>query len=230
MATTHPHTYSFALALRASGGWMRAALKRCWLLPLAYIIAMGPVANAIAAAPAEGETVEAVWKAQQVNFEYRGYSTIYSCQSLEDKLAVILRSVGAREDLQLRSYACNEEIGVARFQVLLQSPVAASEANIREITTHAAKDELVARVNGEKLATPEDLPRFTAVWKTVSFARDQDMRLERGDCELVKQLRREILPRLSVQVVKDNVRCSSSMGNVGRPRLIVSALVPAKQP
>jgi hypothetical protein len=35
---------------------------------------------------------------------------------------------------------------------------------------------------------------------------------------------------MSVQVVKDNVRCSSSMGNAGRPRLIVSALVPAKQP
>jgi hypothetical protein len=208
---------------------MRAALKRCWLLPLAYIIAVVPVANAIAASPADDDTVEAVWKAQQVNFEYRGYSTIYSCQSLEDKLQVILRSVGAREDLQLRSYACNEEIGVARFQVSLQSPVVASEANIREITTHDAKDELVARVNGEKLAAPEDLPRFAAVWKTVSFARDRDMRLERGDCELVKQLRREILPRLSVQVVKDNVRCSSSLGNAGRPRLIVSALVPAER-
>jgi len=213
---------------------MRSALKRCWLLPLAYIIALGPVANAIAASPADGDTVAAVWKAQQMNFEYRGYSTIYTCQSLEDKLAVILRSVGAREDLQLRGYACNEEIGVARFQVLLQSPVVATEANIRELTTHDTQDELVARLNGEKLATAQDVHRFDAVWKTVSFSRDRDMRLERGDCELVKQLRRQILPRMSVQVVKDNIRCSSSMGNTGPPRLIVSALVPAdravKQP
>lgn len=207
---------------------MRSALKRCWLLPLAYIIALGPVANAIAASPADGDTVAAVWKAQQMNFEYRGYSTTYSCQSLEDKLEVILRSVGAREDLQLRGYACNEEIGVARFQVLLQSPVVATEANIRELTTHDTQDELVARIHGEKLATPEDLHRFDAVWKTVSFARDRDMRLERGDCELVKQLRRQILPRMSVQVVKDNIRCSSSMGN-SPPRLIVSALVPAER-
>jgi hypothetical protein len=55
------------------------------------------------------------------------------------------------------------------------------------------------------------------------------MRLERGDCELVQQLRRQILTRMSVHIVKDNVRCSASMGNVGPPRLTVSALVPADE-
>jgi hypothetical protein len=33
-----------------------------------------------------------------------------------------------------------------------------------------------------------------------------------------------------VQIVKDNIRCSSAFGNIGAPRLIVSALVPAKDP
>jgi hypothetical protein len=180
-------------------------------------------------APADGESVEAVWKAQQVNFEYRAYSTTYSCRALEDKLELILRSVGAREDVQLRSYACDEQIGIARFQISLQSPVVASEANLRELTTHDAKDELIARVNGEELPSAADVPRFPAVWKTVSFARDRRMRLGRGDCELVQQLRRQILPRMSVHIVKDNVRCSSSLGNVGPPRLTVSALVRADQ-
>ena len=193
---------------------------------VAYITIAAPFATA-AGAPAEGDSVEAVWKPQQVNFEYRGYSTTYSCRSLEDKLELILRSVGAREDVQLRSYACDEQVGSARFQILLQSPVVASEDNLRELTTHDAKDDLVARVNGEKLPSAADIPRFAAVWKTVSFARDRRMRLERGDCELVQQLRRQILPRMSVHIVKDNVRCSSSMGNIGRPRLTVSALVPA---
>jgi len=55
------------------------------------------------------------------------------------------------------------------------------------------------------------------------------MRLERGDCELVQQLQRQILPRMSVHIVKDNVRCSSSTGNIGPPRLTVSALVPADE-
>lgn len=197
---------------------------RC-LLACAYIMIAAPVATMAT----DGESVEAVWKAQQMSFEYRGYSTSYSCQSLEDKLELILRTVGAREDVQLRGYACDEQIGIARFQVSLQSPVVASEQNIRELTTHDAKDELIARVNGEELSSAADLQRFTAVWKTVSFARDRRMRLERGDCELVQQLRRQILPRMSVQIVKDNVRCSSSLGNVGPPRLTVSALVPAEE-
>ena len=199
------------------------------LAALAYIIAAAPAGLAIAGSSADAGSVEAVWKAQQVNFEYRGYSTTYSCRSLENKLETILRSVGAREDLQLQSYACDEQLGIARFQILLQSPVAATPENIRDITTHDAKDELIARVQGEKLARAEDVQRFTAVWKTVSFARDRRMRLERGDCELIQQLRQQILPRMSVHIVKDNVRCSSSFGNVGPPRLTVSALVPAER-
>jgi len=194
------------------------AARPWWVAAVAYITIAAPVA---------ADSVEAVWKPQQVSFEYRGYSTTYSCRSLEDKLELILRSVGAREDVQLRSYACDEQIGIARFEILLQSPVVATEDNLRELATHDARDELIARVNGEKLPSAADVPRFAAVWKTVSFARDRRMRLERGDCELVQQLRRQILPRMSVHIVRDNVRCSSGMGNIGPPRLTVSALVPA---
>ena len=204
------------------GAWVRR-----WSYTLAALFAIVP---AVVMADSTEAPVTAVWKAQQVNFEYRGYSTMYSCRSLEDKLEIILRTVGAREDVRLQSYVCDEQLGIARFQISMQSPVIASEENLRELTTHDSKDELVARVNGAQLPSAADLERFPAVWKKVSFARDRYMRLERGDCELVEQLRRQILPRMSVQVVKDNIRCSSAFGNIGSPRLIVSALVPAKDP
>ncbi|MBL8265116.1 hypothetical protein [Steroidobacter sp.] len=191
------------------------------------LVCMLAAGGAGAATPDSGNNVTAVWKSQQVNFEYRGDSTTYSCRTLEDKLAMILRAVGAREDIQLRSYACDEQVGIARFQVSMQSPVLASEENIRELSTYDSKDELVARMNGEKLTSAADLERFPAVWKTVSFSKNRLMRLERGDCELVQQLRQQILPLMSVHIVKDNVRCSSSFGSVGPPRLTVSALVPA---
>lgn len=204
----------------------RSRSKR-WRCMLAALLAIVPAA-VMAGAP--DVPVTAVWKAQQVNFEYRGYSTIYNCRSLEDKLQVILRSVGARDDVRLQSYVCNEQLNLVRFQISLQSPVIASEANIRELTTHDSKEELVARVNDQQLPGAADLERFPAVWKTVSFARDRYMRLERGDCELVQQLRQQILPRMSVQIVKDDIRCSSAMGNISAPHLTVSALVPAKPP
>jgi hypothetical protein len=206
---------------------MSLSPAKVWLA--VAIVYMTMATSAFADAPADGEIVQAVWKPQQMNFEYRGYSTTYSCRGLQDKLELILLSVGAREDLQLNGYACDEQIGIARFQIVLQSPVIASEENLRELTAYDAKGELIARVKGEQLPSAADLPRFSAVWKTVSFARDRRMRLERGDCELVQQLRQQILTRMSVRMVKDNVRCSSSMGNIGPPRLTVSALVRADE-
>lgn len=204
------------------GSWVRR-----WSCTLAALLAIAPAA---VMANSSDEAVTAVWKAQQVNFEYRGYSTTYSCRSLEEKLQIILRSVGAHESVRLQSYICDQQLGIARFQISMQSPVIASEENIRELTTHDSKDQLVARVKGGQLPGPADLERFPAVWKKVSFARDRDMRLERGDCELVQQLRRQILPHMSVQIVKDNISCSSAFGNITAPRLTVSALVQVKEP
>ena len=178
-------------------------------------------------AATEPVVVEAVWKPQRINFVYRGYSTLYSCRGLQDKLEKILTTVGARDHVELRAYACDDALSIARFQIALASPVEATPENVQELTTYDARDELVARVRGEQLASAEDLQRFPAVWKTISFARSREMRLEPGDCELVQQLRRHVLPRMSVQIVSDRVRCSE-FGNIGRPQLTVSALVPAE--
>ena len=182
---------------------------------------------ASAQSQADQPIVEAVWKPQRVNFVYRGYSTLYSCRSLQQKLEKILRTVGARGGIELRAYSCDDELAIASFQIVLTSPVEATPENVEQLTTYDARDELVARVRGERLASAEDLPRFPAVWKTISFARSREMKLAPGDCELVLQLRRHILPRMAVQIVSDQVRCSQ-FGNIGKPQLTVSALVPVE--
>jgi hypothetical protein len=182
---------------------------------------------ASAQSQADAPIVEAVWKPQRVNFVYRGYSTLYSCRSLQQKVEKILRTVGARGRIELRAYSCDDELAIARFQIALTSPVEATPENVEQLTSYDARDELVARVRGERLASAEDLPRFPAVWKTISFARSREMRLAPGDCELVLQLRRHILPRMAVQIVSDQVRCSQ-FGNISKPQLTVSALVPVE--
>jgi hypothetical protein len=191
----------------------------------AVLVLAAGVANA--QSPADESVVEAVWKPQRMNFVYRGYSTLYSCRSLQQKLATILTTVGARGDIELRAYSCDDELAIARFQIALISPVEATPENIERLTSFDARAELVARVRGERLATAEDLPRFPAVWKTISFARSRQMKLSPGDCELVLQLRQHILPRMAVQIVNDQVRCSQ-FGNIGKPQLTVSALVPVE--
>lgn len=188
------------------------------------VLAAG-VANA--QSPADDAVVQAVWKPQRMNFVYRGYSTLYSCRSLQQKLEKILTTIGARDGIELRAYSCDDELAIARFQIALTSPVEATPENVQQLTTFDTHDELVARVRGERLASAEDLPRFPAQWKTISFARSRQMRLSPGDCELVLQLRQHILPRMAVQVVNDQVRCSD-FGNIGKPQLTVSALVPVE--
>lgn len=189
----------------------------------AVLVLAGSVAHA--ESQPDPAVVEAVWKPQRINFVYRGYSTLYTCSGLQEKLEKILTTVGARGGIELRAYSCDDALAIARFEIALTSPVEATPENVEELTTYDARDALIARVRGERLASAEDLQRFPAVWKTISFARSREMRLEPGDCELVLQLRRHILPRMSVQIVSDRVRCSE-FGNIGRPQLTVSALVP----
>ena len=167
----------------------------------------------------------AVWQVQVLNFVYRGYSTLYTCAGLREKLRDILQSLGARGDLQLGSYNCEGGSSVARFQIKLASPIEATPRNVHALTTYDSRDELIARARGEVLPTAQDLPRFKAEWKTVSFARNRRMRLAPGDCDLVQQLRQQILPRMSVHVVNDDLRCSRAFVNYGAPRLTVAALV-----
>lgn len=194
---------------------------------LAWFATIATLPGAVmAASPADDAMIEAVWKPQEVRFVYHGSDTIYSCQGLLIKLERILLALGVRPDMEFRRVTCHENIGVIQLQVSFKSPVPATEENINAMTAYDSKDRLLARVNGETLPAPEDVPRFAAVWKTVSFSSDRKMRLESDDCELVRQLRQQVLPLLSLQVTRDNVSCSPS-GNVGPPRLKVVALVAA---
>ena len=180
--------------------------------------------------PVAGEIVAAAWKIQEVIFGYRGYSTIYSCAGLSNKVRAILRSVGARDTLTVRASGCNEGSGVARLQILFESPVEATAQNLRELTGSNARKELIARVRGERLPALTGIETIPAVWKTVAFARDRALDLAPGDCELVRQVRREILPMLSVRVLKERLNCSIAFGNIARPQLTIAALVAVSDP
>lgn len=207
-------------------GTMKGSGRSIAIAWAAVVLLAGSVAHA--ESQPDSAVVEAVWKAQRITFVYHGYSTLYSCGGLQEKLEKILTTVGARSgSLELRAYSCDDALSIARFEIALASPVEATPDNVQQLTSYDARDELAARVRGERLASAEDLHRFPAVWKTISFARSREMKLAPGDCELVQQLRRHILPRMSVQIVSDRVQCSA-FGNIGKPRLIVSALVPAE--
>ena len=169
--------------------------------------------------------VESVWRVQSFDFEYRGFSTSYSCGSLRKRLRSILLTVGARDTLVIRTTGCYDLSELANVQITMASPVEATPANIRALTEHDSEDELIARVRGESLASAADIERFSAEWRTISMSRDKRLRLAPGDCELVQQLRREVFPLMSIRIVEDNLHCSRAFGSFTRPQLAVSALV-----
>lgn len=184
-------------------------------------VALLLASSAVSTAP---DYVTAIWKVQSLEFAYQGTATNYSCSTLQRRLDAILRSVGARDTLTIAMQGCTDQAG-ARVQITLASPVEATEANIEAATRHDSKDTLIAKVRNESLPSAASIERFPATWKTVSMARDKQLKLDSGDCELVKQLRRDVFPRMSIRIVHDNLRCSVAFPSLGQPQLSVAALV-----
>jgi hypothetical protein len=56
---------------------------------------------------AQEQPITAVYKAQEVSFQYRSSRYAYSCPELEQRVANILRVLGARDDIQVSARNCN---------------------------------------------------------------------------------------------------------------------------
>lgn len=63
-----------------------------------------------AARGAAQEPVAAVWKEHELVFTYRSSIALYTCGALQDRVASILRAVGARPDLQIKVTHCSTSV------------------------------------------------------------------------------------------------------------------------
>jgi len=67
-----------------------------------------------AADPVVGSPLQAVWKEQHLDFAYIGRTARYSCQGLREKMRSLLLDLGARRDLQVSLYSCDESESLRR--------------------------------------------------------------------------------------------------------------------
>jgi len=195
------------------------------------ILAVGDESSAAESEPdLQSAPVQALWKEQELKFFFQSFTTFYTCDGLEDKLKRILKALGARGNVKVDSFGCDTgPVRSPRVSVRLSSPTEATPEALAEWEKSRTKRELTARVKGDSVANDEMAQQFVAQWRTVSLSKGQ-LTLEPGDCELIDELRKKLLPKLAVRIVKDEVQCTPHTLTPSQPRLEVQALVEAPKP
>jgi len=175
--------------------------------------------------------VQAVWKPQELEFYFQSITTFYSCRTLEQKVKRVLIAVGANRDTQVRTLGCyeNQISRMPRVNINVVVPIEATPEALAELNKTKSTRDLVARVRGESEKAAEAMKQFPAEWKRVSLTRGQ-LNVEPGDCELIEQLKKKVLPQLAIRVVDDDVRCSPNQMSLRQPRLVVEVLTAMPRP
>lgn len=175
-----------------------------------------------------GEPVDAIWRVQRVDFIYRSADVYYSCTALQSKIGAILKAVGAHHRIAIDVGCINGELVNNAFaRVTVAMPAEATQENVVAATTFDSRAQLVARVRGVRLPTAADIERFPAAWQTVSLSRHRSLRLDSGDCDLLRSMHQQLFPRLLIRASQQRLRCTGSTTRM-RPSLEVTALMPVR--
>jgi hypothetical protein len=143
-----------------------------------------------------------VWQTYDLDFHYFASGTYYNCSALETRLESMLRQLGAEKTVRATVTGCFGTADVGNM--------------------------LSARIHVRMPALAGDAPAesFMATTKTVTLKSGRSGDSSGGDCELLEQVRDQILPALKLQVVKDDLHCIPHSANPPGRSLQVVALLP----
>jgi hypothetical protein len=143
--------------------------------------------TAAGAAPAQvGQPAE--WTPHDLIVSFDHLPRVYSCDDLWYKFRDVLRLVGARSDVTILVYQCGRELGQLAYspqvQLHFSIPQALGPAQARW-----------ADVNAER--------------QTVRIEPGHPASITRSDCELLRQMKDDLLAVLSDRVLRFNLACES---------------------
>jgi hypothetical protein len=147
-------------------------------------------AMALLSATAAGATA-ATWRPYDLIVDLHNLPVRYSCDDLWYKFHDVLLALGARPDLQILAYRCE----AGRDSNDARSPRVQLRFNLPE-----ALDKSLARM-ADVQATPQ----------TVRLTPGHPVSLQTSDCELLRQMKNELLPALDkpTQVVSFDLACAA---------------------
>jgi hypothetical protein len=144
--------------------------------------AVTALADTPAALPAESPAA-VTWRHQTADFNYLGFTTLYTCSGLEDQVRRILTYLGARADLKVRASGClriDEPSHNAWVKVEFDVPVAAENG-----------------APGEALAQ----------WDAVALSARSPHFMDSGDCELVQSMRALVTRNFDLRDLNYRTNC-----------------------
>lgn len=153
--------------------------------PLLAILAGLLLATLPALAAAQGG-VAAVWAPRHVKFVYQGFTTLYSCDGLREKIEEMLSKLGAR-DLKVRAYGCIRLTGVEPFPGV--------RVSMRVLVPASSE-------SGKKTASV-----VPAHWRNVVLLGSTASVEEQGNCELIEQFKETFLPLFTTRHISYQSNC-----------------------
>jgi hypothetical protein len=150
-----------------------------------------------AIAAADEAPLPGVWQRHEYALSHTGFTSSYSCDGIAQKVRLLLLAAGARDDLKVVG-RCSSGIGGP-------SRIATAKASFSTLSPAPGSVAPAQPAGGQPEAAPEP---GTGVWKAVELRERQPSWLEAGDCELVEQFDRELLPFFATRDRQAHMTCT----------------------
>ena len=182
-----------------SGKYLQAA----GLLTLLGALCTG--AGASAAEGQLGRAESASWVPKELSLTDPAFAAHHSCEALRSRMKAYLLQLGARSDLEVRTWGCTEPVAPDIFP---------------GVTVHM--NVLSPGPGGQ--------PVITAHWKRVDLRASRSSAGAAADCELISQIRLKVLPLFPIRNVQYSANCERGRASPGYTRLTAEVLVPDASP
>lgn len=184
--------------------------NRARLIVPAVLCVLASPAWAAETAPApSSEPQSAVWTEKELSFVYQGFTTHYSCDGLRDKVRSVLLDLGAeKKGLKVMEMGCSRPSGGP-------DPFPGVRVKMRVLQPADSPD-------AAKAADPTPV---AAHWKPVDLKLRDNFTTDSGECELVEQIRHNIVPLFAARNVDLQTTCIPHQATASRPTLKMEVLV-----
>jgi hypothetical protein len=185
--------------------------------------------SAASFAHSESTTVPAVWKPEKMTMVYLSPTTYYSCDALEAKMKRLIDQLGLVGGVRVSAANCARGVvSMPNVRLEVLAPAEATPAVVAELKKDESYRALVDRVNKDSPRKIAAGAEFPAQWRDVQVGKGLD--LTGSDCDLLREIQRQLLPKLAVKIKPTNRTCDSRDGSIGKPFLDLQVLLPVPTP